>query len=124
MEAVQAPLIKAAGMTNLAADSLYDSAKRTDLAMTDRKVLLTGATGYIASQLVPTFRECYDLALLDIKAQDRSGNQVPDVVAADLTDSNRGSYAQHFNGVDTVVHLGYQRRRGGAIWMGRLARVQ
>ena len=107
------PLIKAAGMNpNLAADSLYDSAKRTDLAMTDRKVLLTGATGYIASQLVPTFRECYDLALLDIKAQDRSGNQVPDVVAADLTDSNRGNYAQHFNGVDTVVHLGYQRRRG------------
>ena len=80
--------------------------------MTDHKVLLTGATGYIASQLLPTFRERYDLTLLDVNEQDREGNQVPNVVAADLIDSNLGNYSQHFHGVDTVVHLGYRRRRG------------
>ena len=80
--------------------------------MTDHKVLLTGATGYIASQLLPTFRERYDLTLLDVKEQDREGNQVPSVVAADLTDPNRGNYSQHFHGVDTVVHLGYRRPHG------------
>ena len=83
--------------------------------MTDSKVLLTGATGYIASQLLPTFRERYDLALLDVKELDREGNQVPNVIAADLTDSNRDNYSQHFQGVDAVVHLGYRRRRGEAL---------
>ena len=80
--------------------------------MTDHKVLLTGATGYIASQLLPAFRERYDLTLLDVKEQDREGNQVPNVVAADLSDPNRGNHSQHFHGVDTVVHLGYRRPRG------------
>ncbi len=80
--------------------------------MPDHKVLLTGASGYIASQLLPTFRERYDLTSLDVKVQDREGNQVPTVVAADLSDPNRGNYSQHFHGVDTVVHLGYRRRRG------------
>ena len=80
--------------------------------MTDHKVLLTGATGYIASQLLPSFRERYDLTLLDVKEEDREGNQVPNVVAADLIDPNLGNYSQHFSGVDTVVHLGYRRRRG------------
>ena len=35
--------------------------------MTDHKVLLTGATGYIASQLLPVFGERYDMTLLDVK---------------------------------------------------------
>jgi len=80
--------------------------------MTDHKVLLTGATGYIASQLLPAFRERYGMTLLDVKERDRGGNQVPDVVAADLSDPNRESYSQHFQGVDTVVHLGYRRPHG------------
>ena len=80
--------------------------------MTDHKVLLTGATGYIASQLLPEFRERYDVTLLDVKERDRGGSQVPDVVAADLSDPNREAYSQHFQGVDTVVHLGYRRPHG------------
>ena len=80
--------------------------------MTDHKVLLTGATGYIASQLLPTFRERYDLTLLDVKEQDREGNQVPNLVAADLSGTDLGEYSQYFQGVDTVVHLGYSRRSG------------
>ena len=89
--------------------------ERMDLAMTDRKVLLTGATGYIASQLLPTFQERYDLTLLDVKEQDREGNQVPNVTAVDLSHTNRENYSQHFQGVDTVVHLGHSWRRGEAL---------
>ena len=80
--------------------------------MPDRKVLLTGATGYIASQLIPTFGEQYDLTLLDVKGANRDGQQVANVVIADLSDPDRSKYIQHFQGVDTVVHLGYKRRGG------------
>ena len=80
--------------------------------MTDHNVLLTGATGYIASHLLPAFRERYGLTLLDVKAQDRDGNLVPEVVATDLSDPNLANYARHFQGVDTVVHLGYRRPHG------------
>jgi len=46
-----------------------------------RRVLLTGATGYIAGQLLPAFRERYDLRLIDIRETDASGNGVEGVVA-------------------------------------------
>jgi hypothetical protein len=80
--------------------------------MPDRKVLLTGATGYIASQLLPAFHEQYDLTLIDVKDQDQAGRPMPDVIVADLSHPDLGQYSQHFQGVDTVVHLGYRRRRG------------
>ncbi len=42
---------------------------------------------------------------------DRDGGEVADVEICDLTDSDRGRYAQLFAGRDAVVHLGYKRRR-------------
>jgi len=77
-----------------------------------RKVLLTGATGYIASQLIPTFGEQYDLTLLDVKGVNRDGQEVANVAIADLSDPDTSKYIPHFQGVDTVVHLGHKRRRG------------
>ncbi len=80
--------------------------------MAERKVLLTGATGYIASQLLPVFRDRYELTLLDVRDVDREGNRVSNLITTDLSGPDLGNYAQHFRGVDTVVHLGYNRRRG------------
>ncbi len=34
--------------------------------MAKRTVLITGATGYIASQMLPRFREIYELTLIDV----------------------------------------------------------
>ncbi len=34
--------------------------------MAKPRVLMTGAAGYISSQLLPAFRERYDLVLLDV----------------------------------------------------------
>ncbi len=64
-------------------------------------LLITGAGGYVAAQLLPALREGYDLRLVDVKP-------APGVVAADLGDPDRSKYADLFQGVDTVVHLGYR----------------
>lgn len=79
--------------------------------MVDR-VLMTGATGYIADQLLPTFRDRYQTVLVDVKAENRQGERVDDVAVVDLIDTDRSKYAHLFDGVDAVVHLGYKRRSG------------
>lgn len=79
--------------------------------MAKRKVLMTGATGYIASQMLPRFRELYELTLLDIKDSNPRGAKVPGATIADLTDPDLERYRAHFRGVDTVVHLGFHRGR-------------
>ena len=48
------------------------------------RVLLTGATGYIASQLLPVFRERYDLRLLDVRTTDARGKTVDGAQLANL----------------------------------------
>ncbi len=78
----------------------------------DSTVLITGATGYIADQIFPTFREQYQLVLLDVKEENRRGERVEDVVVADLIDTDRSRYAHHFAGAGAVLHLGYKRRSG------------
>jgi hypothetical protein len=79
--------------------------------MTKNKVLVTGASGYIASLILPGLREHYELILLDVKTTDRSGNDVPGVQIADLIDKNRDHYRHFFKGVDAVVHLGFTRAK-------------
>ncbi len=74
---------------------------------TKRKVVLTGASGYIAGLLLPAFRERYDLTLLDVRTEDREGNTVAGVQIADLTERNRDGFRHHFRGADAIVHLGF-----------------
>jgi hypothetical protein len=80
--------------------------------MATMKVLLTGAAGYIASQLLPVFRQRYDLTLVDVTQKNRQGETMADIVVLDLIDPDRSKYARYFDGVDVVVHLGYKRRHG------------
>lgn len=75
--------------------------------MNKRKVLVTGASGKIAGQILPAFRERYDLVLLDVKTIDRDGDEVEGIQIADLTDKNRDAYRHFFQGVDAVVHCGF-----------------
>ena len=77
-----------------------------------KRVLMTGATGYIANQLLPTFRETYEMTLVDVKAENPRGEPVAGVQIADLIDPDRAKYAALFEGIDAVVHLGYKRRAG------------
>jgi nucleoside-diphosphate-sugar epimerase len=68
-------------------------------------VLLTGATGYIASQLLPVFRTRYDLVALDVRAADG-------VRVANLIEDDVEALRPHFEGTDAIVHLGYYRPAG------------
>lgn len=75
--------------------------------MTNPRVVVTGAAGKIAGQVLPALRQRYDLVLLDVRDQDRQGNKLDGVHIADLTDPARDSYRQHFRGADAVVHFGF-----------------
>ena len=76
--------------------------------MSKRKVLITGAAGYIASLLLPALRERYNLTLLDVRTA-RNGEEVAGVQVCDLTGTDRDAYRHHFQGMDAVVHLGFVR---------------
>ena len=76
------------------------------------RVLLTGATGYIAGQLLPAFRERYDLTLLDVRGEDRSGNRIERVEIADLLDGDPTSLKRLFSDADVVVHTGHHKPSG------------
>jgi nucleoside-diphosphate-sugar epimerase len=73
------------------------------------RVVVTGATGYIASQLLPAFRPRYDLVLLDVRTTDRYGREVEGVQIADLLADDWQQHRRHFRGADAVVHLAYYR---------------
>ena len=93
------------------ADSLPQSTRlpQPDPGRGRLRVVLTGATGYIASQLLPVFRQRYDLTLLDVRTTDRNGRPVEGAQVVDLLDENLDAYRAHFRGADAVVHLGYYR---------------
>ena len=76
------------------------------------RVLLTGATGYIAGQLLPAFRERYDLALIDVREEGRSGNRVEGVEIADLLDGDPSTLERLFSDVEVVVHTGHLKPDG------------
>src|SRR5438132_421345 len=78
-------------------------------------VLVTGATGYIASQLLPSFRERYELRLVDVRTNDRDGNQIVGVRIADILGGPDEQIRPLFTGCDAVVHLAYHR---GALTTG------
>ncbi len=79
------------------------------------RVLLTGATGYVASQLLPVFRDRYALSLLDVRDSDGRGTPVEGTIVANLLEDPLDRLAGYFAGVDAVVHLGYYRPPGMSV---------
>jgi hypothetical protein len=80
--------------------------------MAKQRVLLTGASGYIAGQLLPAFRERYDLRLIDVRRENRAGQPVEGIELVDPLAADPGALAALFSGVDVVVHCGYIRPEG------------
>jgi hypothetical protein len=83
--------------------------------MTQLRVLLTGASGYIAGQLLPAFRERYDLRLIDARSENRAGEPVPGVEVVDLLGADVEALLPFFAGADVVVHCGYVRPAGEGV---------
>ena len=76
------------------------------------RLLMTGAAGYVADQMLSRFREKYELVLLDTSTKNRRGEEVEGVNMIDLIDEDRTRYAHFFEEVDAVIHLAYKRRTG------------
>ncbi len=73
-----------------------------------RKILITGAAGYVAGRMLPDFRERYDLVLLDVRTTNRQGEEVKDIQLVDVSNPDRDLYKHCFEGVDAVVHCAFQ----------------
>jgi nucleoside-diphosphate-sugar epimerase len=72
-----------------------------------RRIVVTGAAGYCAGQLLSTFERRYDCVLLDVRDTGQGGAQVPGIELVDLLDPDLDGYRRHFAGADAVVHLAY-----------------
>jgi NAD+ dependent glucose-6-phosphate dehydrogenase len=76
-------------------------------------VLITGAAGYIASYILPAFRERFDLRLVDVRDRDGLGRPVDGLRLRDVSDPRRLDASRDlFRGVDAVVHLAFTRPPG------------
>ena len=75
--------------------------------MAKRRVVLTGASGYVAQRMFPELSERWDLVPIDVRATTRDGKPVPGINVADLTNPDRNAYRQHFKGADAVIHCGF-----------------
>jgi nucleoside-diphosphate-sugar epimerase len=74
---------------------------------TKRRVVLTGAAGYVAQRMFKELADRWDLVPIDVRATTRDGKNVPGMVITDLTKSDRNEYRRHFKGADAVIHCGY-----------------
>jgi len=86
--------------------------------MTERRVLVTGATGYIASILLPALRERYDLRLVDVKNEDRDGRRVEGVETVDILDDPGERLAELCADISTIVHCGFRHPGDPATYAG------
>lgn len=80
--------------------------------MNRRKVVLTGAAGYVAQRMMAELEERYELVPLDIHPTTRDGKAVPGIVTCDLTDPDRDRYREHFRGANAVVHCAFVSAEG------------
>ncbi len=80
--------------------------------MAKRRVVLTGAAGYVAQRMFKALDERWDVVPIDIKDKTRDDKPVPRLVLSDLTQSDRNAYREHFRGADAVIHCGFVRAPG------------
>ena len=75
--------------------------------MAKRRVVITGASGYVAQRMFPELSERWDLVPIDVRPTTRDGKPVPGIIVADLTNPDRNAYRQHFKGADAIIHCGF-----------------
>jgi nucleoside-diphosphate-sugar epimerase len=77
------------------------------MAMTKRRVVVTGAAGYVAQRMWKELSARWDLVPIDVRDTTRDGVKIPGIIVADLTRPDRNEYRQHFSGADAVIHCGF-----------------
>jgi NAD+ dependent glucose-6-phosphate dehydrogenase len=81
--------------------------------MAKKRVVLTGAAGYVAQRMYDALAERYELVPLDIDASSSDRRSVSGIIACDLTDPDRDRYRQHFRNADAVIHCAFVSAPGG-----------
>jgi len=79
--------------------------------MAKKRVVLTGAAGYLSQRMFPEFQQRFDLVPTDVRDTFRDGTKVPGVTLCDLTLSDRTAMRKLFRGADCVVHNGFVLRQ-------------
>jgi hypothetical protein len=80
--------------------------------MAKRRVVITGAAGYVAQRMFGALDERWDVVPIDVRDKTRESKPVPRLVIADLTNPDRNAYREHFRGADAVIHCGFVRAPG------------
>ncbi len=81
-----------------------------------RRVLVTGAAGYVSTRMMPGLKEMYELVLIGHSKRVNADEElVEGIQLVDLVDSDRSKYAHLFEGVDAVVHMGHKPASGEEI---------
>ena len=60
--------------------------------MVKKRIVVTGACGYIAQRMWPELSERYDVVGLDVGEKMGNGTKLPGVRVCDLTDPDRSKY--------------------------------
>ena len=81
--------------------------------MSRRKIVITGAAGYVAGRMLPALTERYETTLLDIRSTNRQGEELEGVQIVNLLNRDRATYQAYFAGADAVVHCGFVRTGEG-----------
>jgi hypothetical protein len=94
------------------ADEPFSAACRRRKSMAKKRVVLTGAAGYVAQRMFTELSARWDVVPIDVRATTRDGKAVPGAVVTDLTRPNRDEYRQHFRGADAVIHCAFVSAAG------------
>ena len=68
--------------------------------MTKKRVVVTGASGYIIQRMWPELTERYEVVALDSRETTADGKEVAGIRVCDLTQPDRDRYREHFEGAD------------------------
>ena len=75
--------------------------------MTKKRVVVTGASGYIIQRMWSELTERYEIIALDNRESTADGKKVPGIRVCDLTQPDRDQYREHFRGADAIIHSAF-----------------
>ena len=75
--------------------------------MAKKRVVITGASGYIIQRMWSELTERYEIIALDSRETTSDGKKVPGIRVCDLTQRDRKLYREHFKGADAVIHSAF-----------------
>ena len=81
--------------------------------MAKRRVVLTGAAGYVAQRMFRELDERWELVPIDVRDTTADGKPIRGAVVADLTGPDRDAYRAHFRtGSFTAMGIIQEKSRG------------